>query len=415
MNMRQNEVNERADNAALELARMIMHKAEAFERKPEDIPLDENNMIKYSEDLGFDEAGVCCLMYWSQTELLTRINFKGEDLVVRVVALSSLWDAEGNPHIPVIPDIPIILMVGIPRDERELDIYNMDYPVGIEYLRQLEECMSIVKEYKKESPIPTSFKTIDRVLGGIRPSQLVLLASRPGVGKSSFAMTMARNIAVDKDIPTAYFSLEMSSSQLSKRLLCQESSLTLRQAGGVEQCNGEEVDRVTEALSKSPLYIDDTPALELDDFRAKAEKLVKENGVKVIIIDYMQLMNAPQAVKNQSRKEELRHIVKILKQTAMELNVAIIGLSMLVRNTFLKPSPEPTLEQLYEQGLDFDFLKDNVDMVWMLNRPEMYGFLKDNSKAELIVAHNAHGDRDLVIDLKFETDYARFTDSPDKM
>lgn len=415
MNMRQNEVNERADNAALELARMIMHKAEAFERKPEDIPLDENNMIKYSEDLGFDKAGVCCLMYWSQTELLTRINFKGEDLVVRVVALSSLWDAEGNPHIPVIPDIPIILMVGIPRDERKLDIYNMDYPVGIEYLRQLEECMSIVKEYKKESPIPTSFKTIDRVLGGIRPSQLVLLASRPGVGKSSFAMTMARNIAVDKDIPTAYFSLEMSSSQLSKRLLCQESSLTLRQAGGVEQCNGEEVDRVTEALSKSPLYIDDTPALELDDFRAKAEKLVKENGVKVIIIDYMQLMNAPQAVKNQSRKEELRHIVKILKQTAMELNVAIIGLSMLVRNTFLKPSPEPTLEQLYEQGLDFDFLKDNVDMVWMLNRPEMYGFLKDNSKAELIVAHNAHGDRDLVIDLKFEADYARFTDSPDEM
>lgn len=146
--MEQKKIDESAENAALELARMIMHKAEAFERKPEDIPLDENNMIKYSEDLGFDEAGVCCLMYWNQTELLTRVNFKGENLIVRVVALSPFWDAEGNPHVPVIPAIPTVLMVGLPRDDHEIEIYDMDFPVGVEYLRQLEECMSIVKEYK---------------------------------------------------------------------------------------------------------------------------------------------------------------------------------------------------------------------------------------------------------------------------
>lgn len=146
--MKQIEVNEKADNAALELARMILHKAEAFERKPDDIPLDENIMIKYSEELGFDEVGIFAQMYWNQTEIRVNVNFKGENLVVRVVALSSLWDTKGNPRIPVIPDIPIILMVGVQRDESKLDIYNMDYPVGVMYLRQLEECMSIVKEYK---------------------------------------------------------------------------------------------------------------------------------------------------------------------------------------------------------------------------------------------------------------------------
>lgn len=146
--MRQTEVNDRADNAAIELARMILHKAEAFEGKPEDILLDENNMVKYWEELGFDEVGIFAQMYWNQTEIRVNVNFKGENLVVRVVALSSLWDTEGNPRIPVIPDIPIILLVGVSRDERELDRYNMDYPVGVVYLRQLEECMSIVKEYK---------------------------------------------------------------------------------------------------------------------------------------------------------------------------------------------------------------------------------------------------------------------------
>lgn len=146
--MRQTEVNDRADNAAIELARMILHKAEAFEGKPEDILLDENNMVKYWEELGFDEVGIFAQMYWNQTEIRVNVNFKGENLVVRVVALSSLWDKEGNPRIPVIPDIPIILLVGVSRDERELDRYNMDYPVGVVYLRQLEECMSIVKEYK---------------------------------------------------------------------------------------------------------------------------------------------------------------------------------------------------------------------------------------------------------------------------
>ena len=278
-----------------------------------------------------------------------------------------------------------------------------------------QEIRKIQEDSCQEVPIPTSFNTIDSVLGGIRPSQLLLLASRSGVGKSSFAITMARDIAVEKDIPTAYFSLEISSEQFGRRLLCQESSITLRQAYGVEQWNGDEAKRVAEALSKSPLYIDDTPALELDDFRIKAEKLVKENGVKVIIIDYVQLMNAPKAVKNQGREEELRYIVKMLKQTASELNVPIIVLSILSKFINRELSPVPTLNNLYEQGLDFDFLKENVDMVWMLHRPGLYSLSKDNSKAELIVAHNAHGDRDLVIALKFETDYARFTDSPDEM
>lgn len=286
-------------------------------------------------------------------------------------------------------------------------------------------CNTIGQEIRKiqydscqEAPIPTSFKTIDRALGGIRPSQLVILASRSGVGKSSFAMTMARNIAVERDIPTAYFTMQLSSEIFTKRLLRQEASIALHHASGVEQCNGEEMGRVTEALSRSPLYVDDTRFLSIDEFLIKAEKLVRENGVRVMIIDFIYLMLMQKNKWGRRRRgtdEDFRQAIRTLKHAASELRVAIMILVNMPQSISPGQSPVPTLINLYEQGLDYDVLKENVDMVWMLYRPGMYGLTNDNSKAKLIVAHNAHGDRDLVIDLKFEADYARFTDSPDEM
>lgn len=274
-----------------------------------------------------------------------------------------------------------------------------------------QEIRKIQEDSSQEAPIPTSFKTIDSVLGGLRPSQFIILGSRPGIGKSSFALTMARNIAVEKDIPTAYFSLEMPSEYLCRRLLYQESSITLRQAYGVEQWNSDEAKRVAEALSKSPLYIDDTPALGLDDFRIKAEKLVKENGVKVIIIDFVQLLTIPEGDWELDREEELRQIVSALKRTASELNVVIIGLSSLSKYFNSEQTNVPSLYNLYRLGLDLDFIKKNVDMIWLLYRPGIYGLTNDDSRAELIVAHNTHGISDIVIGMKFETGYTRFTDS----
>ena len=148
------------------------------------------------------------------------------------------------------------------------------------------------------------------------------------------------------------------------------------------------------------------------------EKLVRENGVRVMIIDFIYLMLMQKNKWGRRRRgtdEDFRQAIRTLKHAASELRVAIMVLVNMPQSISPGQSPVPTLINLYEQGLDYDLLKENVDMVWMLYRPGMYGLTNDNSKAELIVAHNAHGDRDLVIDLKFETDYARFTDSPDEM
>lgn len=234
---------------------------------------------------------------------------------------------------------------------------------------------------QKGESYTTGFSTLDKVLGKFRPTQFVLLASRPFVGKSSFARTMAGNISVENNIPVAYFSLEHSKKNFCSLFLCTEMCVKLSDS------NGYEWDNKATRLSKAPLYIDDTHPLMLDEFRQKTEKLVNEKGIKVIIIDYIQLMEISDSDNQLNSKERIRYIIRFLKQTATEMNVTIVGLSSMPRPIPGVIEPVPKMKQLCKAGLYYDFIKKNIDMVWLLDRRGMYCSDVNRSKAELIVAY----------------------------
>lgn len=202
------------------------------------------------------------------------------------------------------------------------------------------------------SGIPSGFTKLDKITSGWQPSDLVILAARPAMGKTAFALSMAKNIAVDARIPMAFFSLEMSNEQLVNRLIantCEIGSSKIR-SGQLEDFEWGQLDFKVKELHGAPLYVDDTPSLSVFEFRTKARRLVREHGVKVIMIDYLQLMNA-QGMNFGSRQEEVSTISRSLKGLAKELNIPILALSQLnrgVENRDKEQGKRPQLSDLRE-------------------------------------------------------------------
>ena len=217
------------------------------------------------------------------------------------------------------------------------------------------------------SGVPSGYTGIDRVTLGWQASDLVIIAARPAMGKTAFVLTMARNMTVDHRIPVAFFSLEMSSKQLVKRLLVSETGLSSEKIRGGKKLHDYELIQLHERikdLASAPLYIDDTPSLSIYELRSKARRLVRNAGVKLIIIDYLQLMTGPPELRGM-REQEVSNISRSLKAIAKELDIPVIALSQLSRN---RDNPQPTLPRLRDSGQ----IEEAADLVMLVYRPEAY-------------------------------------------
>ncbi len=267
------------------------------------------------------------------------------------------------------------------------------------------------------SGVPSGFPSLDAVTMGWQPSDLIILAARPSVGKTAFSLNIARNAAVDHHMPVAFFSLEMAAIQLANRLITSESGLHPDKIkGGVklEAYEWQQLEHKLRSLSKAPLYIDDTPSLPLMEFRTKAKSLVKNKGVRLIVIDYLQLMQGPSELKG-LREQEVAAISRTLKATAKELNVPIIALSQLSRNAVQRQGSggKPQLSDLRESGS----IEQDADMVIFIHRPDYIGLSEnegDKEKTQIIIAKHRNGEtRD--IDMRYKGGQLRFVEEDDSL
>lgn len=239
----------------------------------------------------------------------------------------------------------------------------------IQAKKRIEE----IANTKGLSWVATGFDKLDKVTAGRQPSDLVIIAARPGMGKTAFVLSMARNMAVSNNIPVGLFSLEMSSVQLITRLISSETWLSSEKlrTGKLEKHEWEQLSSNVQALEKAPLYIDDTPSLSIFDLRAKARRLVSQHGIKILIVDYLQLMTVWwNTTKNHgNREQEISSISRNLKALAKELEIPVIALSQLSRAVETRGSSKrPLLSDLRESGA----IEQDADIVSFIYRPEYY-------------------------------------------
>jgi len=251
------------------------------------------------------------------------------------------------------------------------------------------------------SGVPSGFELVDKLTSGWQPSDLIIIAARPGMGKTALTLSMARNMAVQHNIPVAFFSCEMSSVQLITRLISSETGLSSEKlrTGNLEKHEWEQLNVKVKGLEKAPLFIDDTPSLSIFDLRAKARRLASQHGIKMIMIDYLQLMTAGGNKNGGNREQEISTISRNLKALAKELNIPVIALSQLSRAVETRGgSKRPLLSDLRESGA----IEQDADIVSFIYRPEYYKIEEwddeENSptdgQAEFIVAKHRNGGLD---------------------
>ena len=261
------------------------------------------------------------------------------------------------------------------------------------------------------SGVPSGFNDLDKLTGGWQRSDMIVLAARPGMGKTAFVLSMARNMAVDHQIPVAIFSLEMSAVQLVQRLISSETEINSDKfrKGNLEEHEYQQLYSRVGKLSDAPLFIDDTPGLNIFELRAKCRRLKAQHGIDLVVIDYLQLMSAGSDKGN--REQEISSISRSIKSIAKELDVPIIALSQLSRNVETRGGDKrPLLSDLRESGA----IEQDADIVAFIYRAEYYGItehpdgIDTAGLGELILAKHRHGALD-TIKMKFVQRLAKFT------
>ena len=272
------------------------------------------------------------------------------------------------------------------------------------------------------SGLSSGFERLDKMTSGWQNSDLIIIAARPAMGKTAFVLSMAKNIAVDFNIPVAIFSLEMSNVQLVNRLImnvCEVEGSKIRN-GRLSKAEWEKLENNISVLQNAPIYVDDTPGLSVFELRSKARKLVKDKKIQIIIIDYLQLMNA-NGTNFGSREQEVSIISRTLKGLAKELDIPVIALSQLSRAVEKRDSSnsnvdgkKPLLSDLRESGA----IEQDADMVCFIHRPEYYKLYDDGNGKDLrglgqiIVAKHRNGATDEIW-LRFIGKYTRFQNEND--
>ncbi len=262
--------------------------------------------------------------------------------------------------------------------------------------------------------IPTGFTELDRMTSGWQKSDLIILAARPGMGKTAFVLSMARNAAVLANKSVAIFSLEMSSLQLVKRLIASEAELSSEKirSGNLEEHEWQQLHTKISTIEDAKLFIDDTPALTVLDLKAKARRLQRQRGLDMIIIDYLQLMRAEEGNKSAgNREQEISYISRSLKGLAKELDIPVIALAQLSRAVEQRQDKRPMLSDLRESGS----IEQDADLVTFIYRPEYYGTTTDEEGndqtglTEIIIRKHRNGSPGTV-NLKFVKHFGKFAD-----
>jgi replicative DNA helicase len=308
-------------------------------------------------------------------------------------------------------------------DEAESKLYDVTQG---NIKKSSESAQNLVLEAKKKieeiskqdglSGVSTGFEKLDKLTSGWQPSDLIIIAARPGMGKTALTLSMARNIAVTKQIPVAFFSLEMSSIQLITRLISSETGLSSEKlrTGKLADHEWQQLNVKVTDLEKAPLFIDDTPSLSIFDLRAKARRLASQHGIKLIVVDYLQLMTAGTSNKSGNREQEISMISRNLKALAKELEIPVIALSQLSRAVETRGGTKrPMLSDLRESGA----IEQDADIVSFIYRPEYYNIdewddderTPSQGQAEFIVAKHRNGGLDN-IRLKFIGHLGKFED-----
>ena len=307
-------------------------------------------------------------------------------------------------------------------DDAQTKVYNA---IQNNLRKDVQEVGSIINDALKEveknqnttgmSGVPSGFPSLDRITMGWQASDLIILAARPSVGKTAFALNLARNAAVDHNMPVAVFSLEMSALQLVMRLMTTESGLPAEKLKGgskLDPWDWQQLETRLASLSKAPLYIDDTPSIPLMEFRTKVKRLVKSKGVRLVIVDYLQLMQGPVELRG-LREQEVAAISRTLKATAKELNIPIIALSQLSRNAVQRTGGKPQLSDLRESGS----IEQDADMVIFIHRPDYVGLGESpegKEATQIIIAKHRNGEV-CDIDMLFKSEQVRFVEPGDSL
>lgn len=283
------------------------------------------------------------------------------------------------------------LLFDISQNQLKREVTQIDPIINL----ALEQIQNAANNESGLSGLQTGFKELDKVTSGWQNSDLIIMAARPGMGKTAFVLSMAKNMAVDFNIPVAMFTLEMSNLQLMKRLISNVASLEGEKIRS-GRLSHEEEDRLNSRIRPvygAPLYLDETPGLSISELRTKARRLVREKGVRIIIIDYLQLMTSPGS-KSGSREQEVSTISRSLKALAKELDIPIIALSQLNRSTENREDKRPVLSDLRESGA----IEQDADIVCFIHRPEYYTKATEDGEgnnikglAYLIVAKHRSG------------------------
>jgi len=274
-----------------------------------------------------------------------------------------------------------------------------------------ESFRTIEKLYEKKelvTGVPSGFKELDQRTAGFQHSDLIIVAGRPSMGKTALCLNLAQYAAIEKRIPVAIFSLEMSKEQLVIRLLCSEANVegTRLRTGFLTESDWPRLTLAAGNLSDAPIYIDDTPALTVLELRAKARRLQAEHGLGMVVIDYLQLMRGRARVE--SRQQEISEISRSLKALAKELNIPLIAVSQLSRRAEERQGMRPQLADLRESGA----IEQDADLILFLYRDEVYNRAEDNpnrGKAEVIIGKQRNGPTGKV-ELAFLDKFTTFKD-----
>lgn len=309
-------------------------------------------------------------------------------------------------------------------DQSEQDLFDVAHKnvtKGYDEAKELvHEAIERIKEISTKqglSGIPSGFNGIDNVTAGWQASDLIILAARPGMGKTAFVLSMARNITVDHRRPVAIFSLEMPSVQLITRMISSETGISadkLRK-GNLDEAEWTQLVSKVRTLESAPLYIDDTPALSVFDLRAKCRRLVTQRKIELVIIDYLQLMTIGGQKQAGNREQEISTISRSLKSIAKELGIPVIALSQLSRAVETRGGDKrPILSDLRESGA----IEQDADIVSFIYRPDYYQLTEwpdgepCEGQAEFIIAKHRNGSLDDVR-LRFQGRMAKFSDLND--
>lgn len=255
-------------------------------------------------------------------------------------------------------------------------------------IRSFEKLQNLEVNHSSITGVPTGFADFDRETAGLQPSDLILVAARPSMGKTAFALNIAQYAGVEKKVPVVIFSLEMSKEQLVNRMLCSQAMVESQKlrSGSLETEDWQKIIRAMPVLTEAPIYIDDTPGISVTELRAKCRRLKLEKNIGLIVIDYLQLMSG--AKSSESRQQEISEISRSLKAIAREMEAPVIALSQLSRAPEQRADHRPMLSDLRESGA----IEQDADLVTFLYRDEYYNEdTEQKNIAEVIIAKQRNG------------------------